>query len=110
MFKMNPSQLAEKSDQAASLLAAMANPSRLMVLCHLIDGELTVGALADRVGLNQSPLSQHLARLRALGLVKTRREGQSIHYRLASANVEAVLRTLYRLYCAVPGSAEDQPD
>ena len=66
MFKMNPSQLAEKSDQAASLLAAMANPSRLMVLCHLIDGELTVGALADRVGLNQSPLSQHLARLRAL--------------------------------------------
>ena len=105
MIKMNPSELAEKSDQAAGLLAAMANPSRLMVLCHLVDGELTVGTLAERVGLNQSPLSQHLAKLRALGLVKTRRDGQSIHYRLASEEVEAVLKTLYSLYCRVPGTS-----
>lgn len=101
MIKMEPAQLAEKSETAAGLLAAMANPSRLMVLCHLLNEELTVGDLAERVGLNQSPLSQHLSKLRALGLVKTRRDGQSIYYRLASPEVEAVLTTLYGLYCRV---------
>ena len=101
MFKMEPQLLAQKSDSAANLLAAMANQSRLMILCHLLNEELTVGELAERVGLNQSPLSQHLSKLRALGLVKTRRDGQSIHYRLASREVEAVLQTPYSLYCVV---------
>ncbi len=101
MIKMEPTRLAEKSETAASLLAAMANQSRLMILCHLLNEELTVTELAERVKLNQSPLSQHLAKLRALGLVKTRREGQSIYYRLASPEVEAVLTTLYQLYCYV---------
>ncbi len=101
MIKMEPTRLAEKSEVAAGLLAAMANQSRLMILCHLLNEELTVTEIADRVKLNQSPLSQHLARLRALGLVKTRRDGQSIYYRLASAEVEAVLNTLYQLYCSV---------
>ncbi|MDP3317109.1 MAG: metalloregulator ArsR/SmtB family transcription factor [Devosia sp.] len=101
MIKMEPQLLAQRSDAAANLLAAMANQSRLMILCHLLNEELTVGQLAERVGLNQSPLSQHLSKLRALGLVKTRREGQSIHYRLASPEVEAVLQTLYSIYCAV---------
>ncbi|WP_374621952.1 ArsR/SmtB family transcription factor [Devosia sp.] len=98
---MEPTLLAQKSDMAASLLNAMANQSRLMILCHLLNEELTVTQLSERVGLNQSPLSQHLSKLRALGLVKTRREGQSIHYRLASPAVEAVLQTLYGIYCAV---------
>lgn len=100
MIKMEPTLLAEKSEAAAGLLTAMANQSRLMILCHLLNEELTVTELGERVGLNQSPLSQHLARLRALGLVRTRREGQSIYYRLASQEVEAVLQTLYGLYCA----------
>ena len=101
MIKMEPQLLAQKSDSAAQLLAAMANQSRLMILCHLLNEELTVGELGERVGLNQSPLSQHLSKLRALDLVKTRRDGQSIYYRLASHEVEAVLQTLYGLYCAV---------
>jgi len=101
MIKMEPHLLAQKSDSAATLLAAMANQSRLMILCHLLNEELSVGELGERVGLNQSALSQHLSKLRALGLVKTRRDGQSIHYRLASHEVEAVLETLYSLYCAV---------
>lgn len=101
MIKMEPARLAEKSETAAGLLAAMANQSRLMILCHLLDEELTVTELAERVKLNQSPLSQHLAKLRALGLVKTRRDGQSIYYRLASPDVEAVLNTLYQLYCSI---------
>lgn len=101
MIKMEPQLLAQKSDSAANLLSAMANQSRLMILCHLLDEELTVSQLAERIHLNQSPLSQHLSKLRALGLVKTRREGQSIRYRLASKEVEAVLQTLYGIYCAV---------
>jgi len=101
MIKMEPARLAEKSETAAGLLAAMANQSRLMILCHLLNEELTVTELAERVKLNQSPLSQHLAKLRALGLVKTRREGQSIYYRLASPDVEAVLNTLYQIYCSI---------
>lgn len=97
---MNIAQLEARADEAAELLAAMANPKRLLVLCNLLDRERTVGELAEIVGLEQSPLSQHLAKLRALGLVKTRRAGQSIHYRLASDEVKRVLTTLYEIYCS----------
>ena len=97
---MKPASLAASAEDASQLLTAMANPKRLMILCYLLGEELNVSQLATRVELGQSPLSQHLSRLRALGLVKTRREGQSILYRLASKEVEAVLRVLYDLYCA----------
>lgn len=89
--------------RAARLLAAMANPRRLVVLCHLLEGEKPVGELARIVGLSLPALSQHLAKMRALDLVATRRDGQSIHYRLASTEVAEVLATLYRLYCAPAG-------
>ncbi|MGY3450201.1 ArsR/SmtB family transcription factor [Bradyrhizobium sp. USDA 4353] len=92
--------LEDKAEEAARLLSAMANPKRLMVLCNLIDGERAVGELAEQVGLRQSALSQHLAMMRALDLVATRRDGQTIYYRLASGEVREVLQTLYRLYCA----------
>ncbi|MEO3471329.1 metalloregulator ArsR/SmtB family transcription factor [Roseomonas sp. CAU 1739] len=86
------------------MLSALANAKRLMALCHLLDGEKSVGQLAELVGLAPSALSQHLARLRALRLVETRRGGQTIHYRLASPEVGMVLETLHRLYCAPAGS------
>ncbi len=89
-----------KAEEAAGLLAAMANSKRLMVLCNLIDGERAVGDLAEQVGLRQAALSQHLAKMRALDLVATRRDGQTIYYRLASREVREILQTLYRLYCA----------
>jgi len=92
--------LAPKAARAADLLGSMAHPKRLLVLCNLLQGELSVGELAGRVELGQSALSQHLGKMRALGLVKTRREGQTIYYSLASAEVAAVLNTLYALYCA----------
>ncbi|MBL8906291.1 MAG: winged helix-turn-helix transcriptional regulator [Rhizobiales bacterium] len=99
--------LAPKAARAAELLGSMAHPKRLLVLCNLLQGELSVGELAERVELSQSALSQHLGKMRALGLVKTRREGQTIYYSLASAEVAAVLNTLYTLYCAPdPGSQE----
>lgn len=88
-----------RAADAARMLATMANPKRLMALCHLLEGEKSVGQLADLVGLAPAALSQHLSRLRDLRLVETRRDGQTIHYRLASPEIGAVLETLRRLYC-----------
>jgi ArsR family transcriptional regulator, virulence genes transcriptional regulator len=96
---MNIAELEPRADEAAELLAAMANPKRLLILCHLLDSELSVGELSERVQLGQSPLSQHLSKLRALKLVATRREGQMILYRLASESVASVLTTLHGIYC-----------
>ena len=96
---MKIAELEPRADDAAELLAAMANPKRLLILCHLLDNELSVGQLSELVGLAQSPLSQHLSKLRALRLVATRREGQMILYRLASDNVAKILTTLYGIYC-----------
>ncbi len=86
--------------EASGLLDAMANEKRLMILCLLLDGEVAVNDLAERIGMNQSALSQQLAKLRALKLVDTRREAQQVYYRLASTKVERVLDTLYGIYCA----------
>lgn len=83
---------------ASSLLRAMGNPHRLAVLCDLSAGELSVGQLESRVGLSQSALSQHLARLRAERLVRTRRERQTIYYTLDSAAVGAVLVALETMF------------
>ena len=70
---MNIQQMEISADKAASMLGSMANSRRLMTLCHLLEGECSVGLLAQKVGLSQSALSQHLARMRALGLVEARR-------------------------------------
>lgn len=96
--------LEAKAAEATRLLAALANPKRLMALCHLLQGEKSVGDLAEIVGLTPAALSQHLARMRDLRLVETRRDGQTIFYRLASTEVAAILETLYRIYCAPTGS------
>jgi len=92
--------LHQRAEEAAQLLASMANAKRLLVLCHLVEGERSVGQLATIVGLSQSALSQHLGKMRLQGLVKTRRDAQTIFYSLASREVRAVLETLYGLYCA----------
>lgn len=97
---MNVAELAPRAGEAAELLAAMANQKRLLILCNLLEEELRVGELAERVGLAQSPLSQHLSKLRALKLVSTRRDGQMILYRLASDGVARLLTTLHEIYCA----------
>lgn len=84
----------------AALLKALGNQRRLMVMCKLAEhGEMRVGDLADDVGLSQSALSQHLAKMRAEGLLAYRREGQSLWYRIADPRCETLLATLYQLYC-----------
>ena len=94
------SEMEEKAEEAARLLATLANSKRLLALCHLLQGEKSVGHLAELVDLSQSALSQHLARLRDLEIVETRREAQTVYYRLSSDEVTAILETLYRLFCA----------
>lgn len=96
---MHMTDLEPRAEEAAQLLTAMANPKRLLILCNLLEQERSVGELSKIVGLEQSPLSQHLSKLRALGLVKTRRDGQTIFYRLASEPVTRVLTVLYDIYC-----------
>ena len=93
--------LEQRAEEAAELLASMANAKRLLVLCHLVEGERSVGELAAIAGLNQPAVSQHLAKMRLQGLVTTRRDGQTIFYSLASDPVRAVLQTLYKVYCDV---------
>jgi len=92
------------ASKASALLRSLGNGTRLMILCHLAQGERSVGALQTLLGIEQSPLSQHLARLRKDGLVETRREAQTIYYRIASADAARVIETLYDMYCG-PGSA-----
>lgn len=109
MFGMSPDVLArfETSAAAASrLLKAMAHDGRLLVLCQLLDGERQAGQLASR--LSQSALSQHLALLRAQGLVATRRDGQAIFYRIADPAVQAVITTLAGIFC--PPEPTESPD
>lgn len=92
-------QLESNIDQAVTLLKAMANNRRLMILCVLLEGELSVSQLNELVPVAQSSLSQHLASLRREGFVKTRRESQTIYYSLNSEEVAAVIATLHDRYC-----------
>lgn len=87
--------------RAASTLALLANPQRLRILCRLVrHGELSVGQLNEGLPLSPSALSQHLARLRRQRLVVTRKESQTVYYRLHRPDVVEILATLNRLYCA----------
>jgi ArsR family transcriptional regulator, virulence genes transcriptional regulator len=91
--------LTRKAVEASRLLTALANENRLAILCELVDGERSVGALVEAVGLAQSALSQHLAKLRAADIVATRREAQTIYYRLTSEPAGLVMQTLAEIYC-----------
>jgi ArsR family transcriptional regulator, virulence genes transcriptional regulator len=92
-------EMEASAGQAAELLSALASPVRLLLLCALVEGEKSVTELISRTTHSQSAISQHLAKMRMLGLVSTRREGQNIFYRLASEEARQVLESLYRIYC-----------
>ena len=97
----------QQAGKAVDLLKAMANEARLLVLCHLAEsGELSVGALVDRVGLSQSALSQHLARLREEGLVATRKEAQTVYYSVCDPKAGQLLALLHDLFCPELGREE----
>lgn len=88
------------ASQAAELLKAMSNENRLLILCHLGEKEMSVNELNNFIDLSQSSLSQHLARLRQDGLVKTRRESQTIYYTIANPSVVKLICFLHSEFCA----------
>jgi ArsR family transcriptional regulator, virulence genes transcriptional regulator len=98
-MKMNADMMEAAADQASDLLKALANRHRLLIVCQLIDGERSVGDLAELLALRDSTVSQHLALLRKDGLVAARRDAQTIYYSIASAPAREVLTTLYRVFC-----------
>ena len=89
----------EHAMDAAGLMKALGNESRLMVLCLLAEGERSVSELNEIIPLSQSALSQQLARLRQQGLVMTRRESQTIYYSLAEGPADKVIHLLHDIYC-----------
>lgn len=98
-MKIDSKRMKKAADEASGLFSALSNPSRLVILCRLVDGEASVGELAAFSGASQSGVSQHLALLRNSGLVATRREAQTIYYRLASAPVRAIMEAAYEAFC-----------
>lgn len=91
--------MSQHAESAAALLKALANANRLQILCELGAGEMSVGALNERIPLSQSALSQHLALLRKDGLVETRRESQTVYYRTVPGAASDVIRVLHDHYC-----------
>lgn len=100
MRGLDPELLEAQATEVAGVLGALANERRLMILCKLVEwGEATAGTLADAVGLSQSALSQHLAKMRAEGLVTYRRDSQTLWYRIADPRIELLFATLQKLFC-----------
>jgi ArsR family transcriptional regulator, virulence genes transcriptional regulator len=92
-------ELQDNARRAAGLLKAMSNPSRLVILCQLAEGERSVGELEEEVGISQSGISQHLAVLRREHVVASRRDKQTVFYSLGSEDVVALMATLHKVFC-----------
>lgn len=99
-MKIDANAMQRNAKQASQLLGAMANEKRLMILCHLLNGEHSVGELAEFLGTRPSTVSQHLTLLRKDGLVESRREAQTQIYSLVGDAGRRVLQVVYALYCA----------
>ena len=96
---MDLERMQASAKTATDLLKLLGHPDRLMVLCQLKTCEQSVGELSKNLGIKQSPLSQHLARMRHEGVVSSRREGQTIYYSISGEKVEKVVGVLYELFC-----------
>jgi ArsR family transcriptional regulator len=91
----------ERAGEASAFLKAISNETRLMLLCALIDGEQSVGALEKHLNTRQATVSQHLARLKQDGLVQARRDGKTIYYSIADAYAVDIMRVLFAKFCGV---------
>lgn len=99
-MKIDSEMMERAADQASDLLKALSNRHRLLIICQLIDGEHSVGELAEFLNLRDSTVSQHLALLRKDGLVTARRDAQTIYYSITSEPAREILKTLYQVFCA----------
>lgn len=98
--KIDPKAMLLAADDASALLKALSNRHRLLILCQLIDGEKSVGQLADFLGVRDSTASQHLALLRRDRVISGRRDGQTIWYGISSQPAREIMQVLYASYCA----------
>lgn len=92
-------RMLEKADEAAGFLKGLANANRLMILCQLAEGEKSVSELIEATGIAQTSMSQHLAKLKAEGIVDFRREHRTLYYRIAHEAVMTIMGTLYESFC-----------
>lgn len=99
MLKLSADDMTKHAAEAARLLKALSHETRLLILCHLVGKELTVGQINNLLEGSQSVISQHLAVLRRDGLVKTRRQGQTIYYSLRDKKAASILNVLHESYC-----------
>ncbi len=101
LTKFDLAKMEASAGEAATVLRSLGNERRLLILCNLIgSGETSAGELADAVGLSPSATSQHLSRMREDGLLESRREAQSVLYRLADPNLVKLIKLLKDLYCS----------
>ena len=103
---MDTDPIKSNLQEASSLLKAMSNEHRLLILCNLVEGEKTVRELEELVGLRQTTLSQHLARLRSEGLVSTRRSAQNIYYSISSSEGNQLLGAIHGMFCTRESSQD----
>jgi DNA-binding transcriptional ArsR family regulator len=104
-MQIKAASMAERASDASDLLKTLASPHRLMIVCRLIEGDQSVGALAADLDLQQTLVSQHLAILRRQRVVEAKRMGQTMRYRLSSDVARAIAETLATHFCATPAKA-----
>ncbi len=100
----NTAEMLENAGEAAGFLKRLAHPSRLMIVCALVDGERSVRDLEDTLEIRQPGLSQQLAELREAGFIVGRKESKSVHYRLADGRVAEFVTMMHRMFCADPAT------
>lgn len=98
-MKIQAAEKLKMAGEVSEILKALANPHRLLIVCELIDDEVSVGALAAALGVRDAVASQHLSILRRSGILATRRNGQTIYYKIADKRVRSLVETLYRRFC-----------
>lgn len=98
----DPSMMATQARAASDMMKALAHEGRLMILCHLVEGEKSVSELEELIGARQAAVSQQLARLRLEGLVSSRREGKAIYYSIGDPRVRRIIAILHGIFCARP--------
>jgi DNA-binding transcriptional ArsR family regulator len=97
--KINVNEMRKNAESSAAFLKLLANPTRLLVLCNLIEGERCVGDLEKGLDISQSALSQHLSKMKEEGIVKADKRGQHVYYSVSDPNVVEILNVLYDLFC-----------
>ncbi|MFT7132786.1 MAG: DNA-binding transcriptional ArsR family regulator [Cyclobacteriaceae bacterium] len=98
-MSMNLDKMQEAAQKASELMKLLGHPDRLMILCELKSGEQSVGQLTDKIGISQSLVSQHLARMRYADVVSTRRDAQVVYYTLKEGPAAIMIDTTYNIFC-----------